>query len=104
MSYHGIACLPRAPLLMGAALCLVATAGAFAQAPPPSGNPSLATRAQVPSSTFKVQTKLITVDVVASDSHGAPVRGLKKEDFEISEEHNRAQQIVRFEFIDRAAN
>ena len=55
------------------------------------------------SNTLKTQTRLIAVDVVVTDSHGAPVRGLKKEDFQIFEEHNREQQIAQFRFVDRSA-
>jgi len=55
------------------------------------------------SNTLKTQTRLIAVDVVVTDSHGAPVRGLKKDDFQIFEEHNREQQIAQFRFVDRSA-
>jgi len=48
-----------------------------------------------------VKTRLITVDVVASDSHGNPVRGLKASDFQIFEEHGGEQKIAQFRFIDR---
>lgn len=58
----------------------------------------------VASDTIKTQTRLIAVDVVVTDSHGAPVRGLKKEDFQIFEEHNREQQIAQFRFVDRSTN
>jgi len=50
----------------------------------------------------KTQTRLVTVDVVAVDEHGAPARGLQKQDFRIFEEHNREQQIAQFRFIERA--
>jgi len=53
---------------------------------------------------IQAQTRLITIDVVVTDSHGAPIKGLKKEDFQIFEEHNRPQDIAQFEFIDHAAS
>ena len=62
------------------------------QPPPAAPNP------------LKTQTRLIAIDVVVTDSHGAPVRGLKKEDFQIFEEHNREQQIAQFRFVDLSAN
>jgi len=56
------------------------------------------------SETIRGQTRLIAIDVVVTDSHGAPVRGLTKEDFQIFEEHNREQQVAQFRFVDRPAN
>src|SRR3974377_355231 len=53
---------------------------------------------------IRTQTRLIAIDVVVTDSHGAPVRDLKKEDFQIFEEHNREQQIAQFRFVDRPAS
>jgi VWFA-related protein len=46
---------------------------------------------------------LITVDVIAVDSHGNAVRNLKEENFQVIEEHLGAQKIARFEFVDTAA-
>lgn len=103
MSYTGTESLRRAALLAGVAVFVAAVIGTRAQTPSPAKTTALA-QAPASSPTVKVQTKLITVDVVANDSHGDPVRGLKKEDFQIFEEHNREQQIVQFEFLDRAAN
>jgi VWFA-related protein len=68
-----------------------ATAGPGTQNPPPAAP-------------IKTRTRVINVDVVVTDSHGNTVRGLKKEDFQILEEHNRAQEIARFEFVDRLAS
>src|SRR5690348_467072 len=36
---------------------------------------------------LKVTTRLVTLDVTATDSHGNPVRDLKPEDLQIFEEH-----------------
>ena len=74
-----------------------------APAPPQRTSPP-AQQPPTAKQTIKTQTRLITVDVVVTDSHGAPVRGLKREDFHIFEEHNREQQIARFRFIDWPAS
>ncbi|MGA8765541.1 MAG: hypothetical protein WB559_00875, partial [Candidatus Acidiferrales bacterium] len=89
---------------------------AQAQAPPgPQQNPpppqvavpqQNAPAAQQPTAagTLKTNTRLITVDVVATDSHGNVMRGLKPEDFEVSEEHAGQQKVVQFSFVDASAN
>jgi VWFA-related protein len=58
--------------------------------------------AQVPSAspTIKTNTRLITVDVVATDSHGNVVRGLTENDFKVYEGDGLQQYIARFEFVD----
>ena len=49
---------------------------------------------------FKVTTKAVVVDVVVTDSKGHPVRGLSREDFQLTEDNN-AQEIRYFrEFSD----
>jgi VWFA-related protein len=98
-----------------AALALLAVA-ASAQAPAgPQQNPPAAqqqsapaaqqTPAPVPSpgGPIKTNTRLITVDVVATDSHGNAARGLKADHFQITEEHAGQQKIVKFQFIDASA-
>jgi VWFA-related protein len=50
---------------------------------------------------LQATTRLVTVDVVATNSHGV-VRDLKAEDFEISD--NGRQKIEKFAFIDRSAS
>jgi len=89
-------------VLMLVLLC----AGVVIAQTPSAQAPQQAPPAQPPQSsqTIKAQTRLIAVDVVVTDSHGAPVRGLKKEDFQIFEERNREQQIAQFQFIDRPAS
>src|ERR1039457_5394538 len=94
----------------------VFAAAAEAQAPPgPQQNPpppqvavpkQNASAAQQPTAagTLKTNTRLITVDVVATDSHGNVMRGLKPEDFQVSEEHAGQQKIVQFSFVDASAN
>lgn len=51
---------------------------------------------------LKANTRLVTVDVVATDTHGAIIRDLKPEDFEISD--HGSQKIDEFAFIDKSAD
>jgi VWFA-related protein len=103
-------------------LFFAATAGRTAPAPQPQQNPAgplpaatvpaqqtpaeqaPAQKAPASPSTIKTQTRLITVDVIATDSHGNPVRGLKQDDFQVMEERIGAQKIARFEFVDTATS
>jgi VWFA-related protein len=61
--------------------------------------------AQVPSEqhALKANTRLITVDVIATDSHGQIVRGLTPSDFKVYEDRGVRQQIARFEFVDSSS-
>jgi VWFA-related protein len=52
---------------------------------------------------LKVTTRLVTLDVTATDSHGNPVRDLKPEDLQIFEEHKSPQKIEHFEYIEKPA-
>jgi VWFA-related protein len=66
------------------------------QTPPPQ---------QEPPAVLKVTTRLVTVDVVARDRHGNPVRDLTAKDFQISEQsgsHKSQQQIASFRLLDRS--
>jgi VWFA-related protein len=56
---------------------------------------------------LKVTTRLVTVDVVARDRHGNPVRDLTANDFQIAEQvgsHKSQQQIASFRLLDRSLN
>ena len=58
-----------------------------------------------PPAVLKVTTRLVTVDVVARDRHGNPVRDLTAKDFRISEQsgsHKSQQQIASFRLLDRS--
>ena len=60
---------------------------------------------QEPPSVLKVTTRLVTVDVVARDRHGNPVRDLTANDFQVTEQagsHKDLQQIASFRMLDRA--
>jgi VWFA-related protein len=83
---------------LAAALLRAGQEAPQASAPAPR---TTATSAQQ-SPSIKTQTRLITVDVVASDSRGNPVRDLKASDFQIFEEHGGEQKIAQFRFVDRS--
>ena len=52
--------------------------------------------AQDSDTTFKVDVKLVNVFVTVTDPHGAPIAGLKKENFELAED-DKAQKIALFD-------
>ena len=84
-------------MFVAASLLLAATVAAQQKKPPPSQ--------QEPPAVLKVTTRLVTVDVVARDRHGNPVRDLAAGDFQISEQsgsHRRPQQIASFRLLDRS--
>ncbi|HXA78988.1 MAG TPA: VWA domain-containing protein [Candidatus Acidoferrales bacterium] len=97
-----------------AALTTLALAAAPQAPPGPQQNPPAAQQQNAPTaqqqvpvpasgSTIKTNTRLIAVDVIATDSHGSAVRGLKADDFQVTEEHAGPQKIVKFEFVDASA-
>jgi len=60
---------------------------------------------QEPPSVLKVTTRLVTVDVVARDHKGNPVRDLKADEFQVIEQsgsHKSPQAIASFRLLDRA--
>src|SRR5271170_3707776 len=80
---------------------------AFLQAAPaqaPQQKPPAANQPPTSAPAIQTQTRLITVDVVVTDSHGKPVRGLTQDDFQILEEHAGPQKIAKFRFVDASAN
>src|ERR1700688_293534 len=50
---------------------------------------------------LKVTTRLVTLDLIATDAHGNPVRDLKPEDLQIFEEHKAQQKIEHFEYFEK---
>ena len=106
----------RALIVIG--LCLLLVAVIAAQSAPqsaPSNSPQPAPQAAstapapgagAPNSSqsgyvLKVTTRLVTLDVLATDSHGNPVRDLKPEDLQIFEEHKAQQKIERFQYFEK---
>lgn len=54
--------------------------------PPDKQKPSQSTQADEPSTTFKVNVKLVNVFTTVTDANGAPIGGLKKENFKVYED------------------
>ena len=52
---------------------------------------------------LKVTTRLVTLDLIATDSRGNPVRDLKPEELQIFEEHKEQQKIEHFEYLEKLA-
>jgi VWFA-related protein len=57
---------------------------------------SVSGEGQAPAATFKAETRAVAVDVVVLDGHGEPVKGLRKEDFLITEDGS-PQTVTFFE-------
>lgn len=96
-----------APLWAFPLLFAFLPAPAFAQGKSAPQTPPPQTRAvdqQEPPVVLKVTTRLVTVDVVARDRHGNPVRDLKAEDFQLFEQsHRKAEQrLASFRLLDRS--
>jgi VWFA-related protein len=58
--------------------------------------------AQVPAPPFKTGVNVVEVDVVVTDRGGAPVRGLRREDFEVTED-GKPVELLTFSAIDLPA-
>ncbi len=69
-------------------------------APTPQQNETKQSSAGQSGYVLKVTTRLVTLDVIATDSHGNPVRDLKPEDLQIFEEHKAQQKIEHFEYFE----
>jgi len=74
-----------------------------AQSAPPSTQTPAAQLSQSSQSGYvlKVTTRLVTVDLIATDSHGNPVRDLKPDDLQIFEEHKQREKIEHFQFYEK---
>ncbi len=77
-------------------------AGPSGAAPVPQQNPSLQSLPPPSNGTLKTKTRLITVDVVVTDSHGNAVRGLTASDFRVFDMGHGPQAIAHFEFVDHS--
>lgn len=86
--------MPRRPisLLLGVT---AAVAALSAQTPPPPETPAT----ELPPVVFRVQVDYVEVDVSVTDDMGRPVRGLRREDFELFEDRV-AQKVDLFSFVD----
>ena len=85
-------------------LCAIVALAAWAVAKAGQQNPPPAQQPPTAKTPIQTATRLITVDVIATDSHGNTIRGLKQDDFQVFDEHTGQQKIVRFEFVDTEAN
>lgn len=94
----------RATRLFALLVLFVAPARGIFGAPSPQKAPSAAQQQAPLPPALKTNTRLIAIDVIATDSHGNVVRGLKADDFKIFEEHAGEQKVAQFQFIDMMAN
>jgi VWFA-related protein len=92
-------------VLVAASAVLVAAGQSASQNSPstPSAQALPQQQAQSHGASLQVRTRLVTVDVVATDSHGNVVRDLKPEELEISDGGG-PQRIARFSFVDKSAD
>jgi len=70
-------------------------------APPAQQAGSQATGSTQSGYVLKVTTRLVTLDLVATDSRGNPVRDLKPAELQIFEEHKSQQKIEHFEYFEK---
>jgi VWFA-related protein len=100
-------------LVAGSAILIVAVAAGQSSSPNSPSVSSAPAQQQSPESpppqqapppgfVLQAQTRLVTVDVVATDAHGNVVRDLKPEEFEVSD--GGRQKIAQFAFIDKSTN
>ena len=93
----------RAALMVPAAALLTIWASAQSTPSAPPEAPAVARQAAAAQSGYvlKVTTRLVTLDVIATDSRGNPVRDLKPEDLQVFEEHKSQQKIEHFEYFEK---
>ncbi|MBZ5524974.1 MAG: VWA domain-containing protein [Acidobacteriia bacterium] len=87
-------------LLFGLLLISMLPAGSYSQAGSPSGNPAPAENPsgqKQPQTVLRANTRLVVLDVVATDSKGALVTDLKDTDFAVLED-GRPQRLGSFAF------
>jgi Ca-activated chloride channel family protein len=79
-----------------ALVLLVYVAARAQQRPSEKQQPGNSQQQSEPATTLKVDVKLVNVFVTVTDAHGAPVAGLKKENFSVQED-GREQKIAVFD-------
>jgi VWFA-related protein len=84
--------------LVAAGIAAIAAAQTLAPAAPAAqtANPQ---PAPSDAGLLKVRTRLVDLDVIATDSHGNVIRDLKQQDLQVFEEHDNEQKIARFGFV-----
>jgi VWFA-related protein len=80
------------------ALCLFSAAFIAARAASQSAQPAPSAQSGY---VLKVTTRLVTLDLIATDSRGNSVRDLKPEELQIFEEHKAQQKIEHFEYFEK---
>jgi len=73
-------------------VCAFCGCGLWSQQSPPPASPKTPAQSE-PSTTLKVDVNLVNVFVTVTDAHGAPVGGLKKENFLLEEDGH--EQTIR---------
>ncbi len=91
-----------ATLSLFSAVFIAARASSQTAAPAPSAQQSGVREPGAGQSGYvlKVTTRLVTLDVMATDSHGNAVRDLKPEDLQIFEDRKSPQKIEHFEYFE----
>src|SRR5881628_2695073 len=85
---------------IGMAVLILGAVGASQEKSAPQAAPPQ----QEPPAVLKVTTRLVTVDVVARDRRGNPIRDLQAGDFQVAEQGRSGkaqQQIASFRLLDR---
>lgn len=98
-------CLAILAALLAAVVARTAPAPSpQSEAPKQAAAPAEGPSAPAPSANaaLRANTRLITVDVVVTDSHGDSIHGLTRDDFQIFDGRNGPQRIARIEYIDRS--
>ena len=88
-------------LLLAALVAVRASSQSVPAAPAPPQSVAPQAGSSQSGYVLKVTTRLVTLDLVATDSHGDPVRDLKPEDLQIFEEHKAQQKIEHFEYFEK---
>jgi VWFA-related protein len=82
-------------LLIGLILLSLLPAGSYSQAGSATQNPASSGAGQQPQTVLRSNTRLVVVDVVATDGKGAPVSDLRESDFAVFED-GRPQRVGSF--------
>lgn len=87
-------CFVALSVLISSTAIGLAQSGSPAQAPSPQNNTTKPVRVQ---DTLRTSTRLVVLDVVATDDKGNPIKDLKAEDFTVTEDGVQ-QEVIDFSF------
>lgn len=88
-------------------LVLCASVLCLAQSQPPKSGQSTSNSSAEPVPTFRVTSRIVTLEVIAKDQHGQAVPGLKASDFQVFEQElgwrkeKREQKVAFFREVDK---